>query len=148
MIISHDDSLTIERSEQFKQNAFTIRPSREAFEILSGGLYQDRILAVIRELSTNAYDAHVAAELNGIKDRSKRPFDVTLPSKLNPIFKIRDYGTGLSESDIFNIYTTYFGSTKQDSNDFIGALGLGSKSPFSIVSSFLVISFFNNIKTV
>jgi hypothetical protein len=148
MKISRDQTLTIEKSENFTQTAFTIKASREAFEILSSGLYSDKQKAIIRELSTNAYDAHVAAELDGIKDRAKRPFDVSLPSRLNPIFKIRDYGTGLSEADVFNLYTTYFGSTKQDSDDFIGALGLGSKSPFSLVSSFLVISFFNNVKTV
>lgn len=37
-----------------------------------------------------------------------------------------------------NLYTTYFASTKQESNDFTGAFGLGSKSPFSYTDSFTI----------
>lgn len=44
------------------------------------------------------------------------------------------------------IFTTYFESTKSNSNDFIGALGLGSKSPFSYVDSYTVISRVNGRK--
>ena len=57
---------------------------------------------------------------------------------LAPHFAIRDYGTGLSHDQVTNIYTTYFESTKTDSNAFIGALGLGSKSPFSYTDNFTV----------
>jgi hypothetical protein len=46
------------------------------------------------------------------------------------------------------IYTTYFHSTKTDSNDYVGALGLGSKSPYSIADSFTVTSWFNGEKRV
>ena len=43
---------------------------------------------------------------------------------------------GLSHQQVVNIYTTYFESTKTGSNDFVGALGLGSKSPFSYTENF------------
>jgi hypothetical protein len=46
----------------------------------------------------------------------------------------------MSHDAVMTLYTTYFESTKGDSNDFIGALGLGSKSPFSYVDSFTVVS--------
>jgi hypothetical protein len=61
-----------------------------------------------------------------------------LPNTLEPYFSIRDYGTGLSAEQVTQIYTTYFESTKTASNDFIGALGLGSKSPFSYTDNFTV----------
>ena len=111
---------------------FRIRNSAKAFNILSSGLYANKIRAIIRELSCNAVDSHVAA------GKSDTPFDVHLPNALEPYFSIRDYGTGLSHEQVTNIYTTYFESTKTDSNAFIGALGLGSKSPFSYTDNFTV----------
>jgi hypothetical protein len=111
---------------------FRIRNSAKAFNILSSGLYANKIRAIIRELSCNAVDSHTAA---GKKDT---PFDVHLPNALEPHFSIRDYGTGLTHDQVTNIYTTYFESTKTNSNDFIGALGLGSKSPFSYTDNFTV----------
>ena len=111
---------------------FRIRNSAKAFNILSSGLYANKIRAIIRELSCNAVDSHVAA---GKKDT---PFDVHLPNQLEPHFSIRDYGTGLTHEQVQNIYTTYFESTKTNSNEFIGALGLGSKSPFSYTDNFTV----------
>lgn len=116
---------------------FRIRNSSKAFSILSSGLYANKIRAIIRELSTNAYDSHVAA------GRGTTPFDVHLPSTLEPWFSIRDYGVGLSHDEVINIYTTYFESTKTDSNDYVGALGLGSKSPFSYTDNFTVIAIRN-----
>lgn len=111
---------------------FRIRNSAKAFNILSSGLYANKVRAIIRELSCNAIDSHVAA---GKKDT---PFDVHLPNQLEPHFSIRDYGTGLTHDQVTNIYTTYFESTKTASNEFIGALGLGSKSPFSYTDNFTV----------
>lgn len=119
---------------------FTIKATGKAFRILSDGLYTDKILAIVRELSCNAYDAHVAA------GNPEVPFDVQLPTALDPVFRIRDYGIGLCRDDVLHLYTSYFESTKTGSNDFIGALGLGSKSPFSLVDSFIVNSHFNGVK--
>lgn len=111
---------------------FRIRNSAKAFNILSSGLYANKIRAIIRELSCNAVDSHTAA------NNSECPFDIHLPNQLEPWFSIRDYGTGLTHDQVTNIYTTYFESTKTDSNAFIGALGLGSKSPFSYTDNFTV----------
>lgn len=111
---------------------FRIRNSAKAFNILSSGLYANKIRAIIRELSCNALDSHRDA------GRPNVPFDVHLPTQLEPWFAIRDYGTGLDHKHLTDIYTTYFESTKTGSNDFIGALGLGSKSPFSYTDNFTV----------
>lgn len=111
---------------------FRIRNSAKAFNILSSGLYANKIKAIVRELSCNAVDSHTAA------GKADTPFDVHLPNQLEPWFSIRDYGTGLSHDQVTNIYTTYFESTKTASNEFIGALGLGSKSPFSYTDNFTV----------
>jgi hypothetical protein len=133
----------VQRSGILQETEFTIKGSAKAFSILSDKLYKDKILAPIRELSTNAYDAHVEA---GCKNK---PFEVTLPNTLNPTFKIRDFGVGMDEETITSVYTTYFESTKIASNDYVGCLGLGSKSPFAYgTASFTVTSFFNGRKFI
>lgn len=111
---------------------FKIRSTAKSFQILSSGLYSNKVRAVIRELSTNALDSHVAA------GRSDVPFEVHLPTMMEPWFSVKDFGTGLDAEQVASIYTTYFESTKTGSNDFIGALGLGSKSPFSYTDNFTI----------
>jgi hypothetical protein len=124
----------VEISGALEKSQFHISASKEAFRILSSGLYNNKIRAIIRELSCNAWDAHVAA---GKKDV---PFEVHLPTSFEPTFSIKDYGTGLSHEAILSLYTTYFGTDKSNSNEFIGALGLGSKSPFCYTEGFSVTS--------
>lgn len=136
----HTEKRTVERGGVVQESEFTIKATAKAFGILSSGLYSDKPLAIVRELSCNAYDAHVAA---GKKDE---PFDIKLPTTLDLTFMVKDYGTGLSHEDVINLYSTYFESTKADSDDYIGALGLGSKSPFSYVSTFNVESRFKGMK--
>ena len=121
---------------------FRIRNSAKAFNILSSGLYANKIRAIIRELSCNAVDSHIAA------GKTDTPFDVHLPNQLEPWFAIRDYGTGLTHDQVTNIYTTYFESTKTSSNEFIGALGLGSKSPFSYTDNFTVTAIKDGVKGI
>ena len=126
-------------SGNFQKSNFKIQADPKAFNILSDKIYTNKVAAVIRETSTNAHDAHVDAG-------NEEPFDVHLPTALEPWFAVRDYGTGLSHENCMKVYTTYFMSTKTESNDFVGALGLGSKSPFCLSESFSVISFFNKMK--
>jgi hypothetical protein len=132
MIISHSPDNNVVLSSIDRTDEFKIKNSSKAFSILSSGLYANKIKAIIRELSCNAYDSHVAA---GKKDI---PFDVHLPNRIEPWFSIRDYGTGLDDTQVKSIYTTYFESTKTHSNEFVGALGLGSKSPFSYTENFSI----------
>ena len=121
---------------------FRISNSAKAFNILSSQLYANKIRAFIRELSCNAVDSHIDAG-NG-----NTPFDVHLPNTLEPWFSVRDYGTGMDHAQITDVYTTYFESTKTGSNDFIGALGLGSKSPFSYTDNFTVTTIKNGRKGI
>lgn len=135
----HDQFQEVITSDDITPTAFTIKASRKAFQILSSGLYTDKVKAIIRELGCNAYDAHVA---NG---NPQQPFHVHLPTLFEPYFSITDYGTGLAHEDVLELYTTYFQSTKTDSNEFTGALGLGSKSPFCYTDCFTVESRHNGV---
>lgn len=137
-MILNEEKKNVTVSGNFTKTDFSIHADPKAFSILSDKIYTNKVAAVIREISTNAYDAHVAAG-------NDEPFDVHLPTALEPFFSVRDYGTGLSHEDCMHVYTTYFMSTKTNSNDFVGALGLGSKSPFCMVDSFTVTSYFNGM---
>ncbi|WJZ27880.1 RIIA lysis inhibitor [Serratia phage 92A1] len=137
MKLHTDDEVTI-GSNTGSSSKFKIAQSAKAFKILSSNLYKHKIRAVIRELACNACDAHVLAG-------HTKNFNVTLPTMLDPRFIVRDFGPGLDHEDVMNLYTTYFASTKSNSNDFIGALGLGSKSPFSYTETFSVVSNHNSV---
>ena len=128
-------------SQNITSSKFRIAQTKHTFQILSSGLYSDKITAIIRELSCNAYDSHVVAGC------PERPFEVHFPNQHVNTFRIRDYGTGLSHEDVMGLYTTYMESTKQASNDQVGCFGLGSKSPFAYTDSFTVCSYFEGKKS-
>ncbi len=113
---------------------FQIKATAKAFEILSSGLYKDKITAILREISANAYDAHTEAKI------ATTPISIHLPTTIAPYLSIRDFGAGLSPDRMEKVYQTYFASLKEDSDDYIGGLGLGSKSPFAYTDAYSVIS--------
>lgn len=120
---------------------YTIHADAKMFSILSSKLYTNPIRAIVREICTNAHDAHILAGTPDI------PFDVTLPSVFNQTYKVRDYGPGMSEDQVREIFTCYGRSTKDDSDLFNGAMGLGSKSPFGYAPTFSVRSYNNERAT-
>ncbi|AXG66245.1 rIIA-like protein [Streptomyces phage Annadreamy] len=104
-------------------------------------LYSDPELAVIREYSTNAYDAQLRAGV-------VRPIEVVTPNQLSPFFKVKDYGIGMNATDIREIYSQYGASTKRDSDDQVGMLGLGCKSALTYTNSFTVSAVKDGVKTL
>lgn len=120
---------------------FTIKPNGKAFRALIDGLYSNKVRSVIRELCSNAADSHIAAG-------QTKPFKVTIPTTLDPTFRVRDYGTSLTHDEVMNLYTTLFESSKETTNAQTGMLGLGSKSPFAYTDSFSVIAYLNGEKRV
>ena len=123
-----------------KQSGFTINATGHAFRILSDGLYQHKVAAILRELTCNAYDSHVQAGKVDV------PFVVTLPNWINSRFSVEDFGLGLDDDEIRNIFTSYFNSTKTNSNDAVGCFGLGSKTPFTMSDTFSIRSRKNGVE--
>ena len=113
-------------------NAFSIKTNAKMFEMLSSKIYTDKLLAPIRELSCNAYDAQVEA------GNADTPIVITMPDYKNPIFAVTDCGLGMTVEQVMTQYTTYGESGKEDSNDYIGCLGLGSKSPLCYTDQFFI----------
>lgn len=121
----------------FEQRDVAIGDVAFILDMFADKVYSNKERAVIRELACNAHDSHVMA---GTTDT---PFDVHLPTQLEPWFSLRDYGTGLEDDDIANIYGAIGVSTKRESNDVIGCFGIGSLSPYSMCDSFTVKSYRN-----
>ena len=119
-----------------KSTQFTVQSDAALFSVLTQRIYTDTILAPMREWSTNAIDACISA---GIDPK----FDVHLPTVSELTFSVRDYGTGLSQDDILNLFTVVGASTKRDSNLFNGQFGLGRLAALSYAESFTVESYFN-----
>jgi len=126
----------------------TIKASARLFNFFSDMIYSDKYVAIWRELVANGMDAHVAA------GRAHRQMIVTLPTDYTPYAKVRDFGTGMSEVFLvgdpdkgipskFMAYTD--ASTKENSNDFIGGFGIGSKAPLSYTEQFAIHSYQNGI---
>lgn len=114
---------------------FSIEMNASMFSMLTKNVYNNVILAPIREWSTNAIDACISA---GITPH----FDVQLPTASDPTFAVRDYGTGLPEQDLIGLFTVLGASTKRNSNEYNGTFGIGRLSALAYSTSFTVESYY------
>lgn len=168
-----DNTEVLITSKNLESTAFSLTVNATAFDILANGLYSNKPLAIIRELACNGYDSHVAAKQDkpfvvtlptitnptleiedfgiGMSDFDIRGgvIDNITNQKISAQeieqFPDIDYETDRYQRQT-GIFNTFFCSTKSESNDFIGQMGLGCKSPYSYSNSFIVVSVFNNTK--
>lgn len=117
---------------------FSIEVNESMFQMLTSNVYNDPILAVMREWSTNACDACIAA---GVKPK----FDVHLPTLEESTFYVRDYGTGLPPEDIVGLFSNLGASTKRNSDAYNGTLGIGRMAGLAVADAFTVESFYNGM---
>jgi DNA topoisomerase VI subunit B len=75
-----------------------------------------------------------------------RPIQIKLPTQFDHYLVIQDFGLGLSIDDITEIYSRYGASTKRDTDDQTGMLGLGSKSALTYATQFTMTSVKNGVK--
>lgn len=97
--------------------------ARRMMEMLVN-LYADRRLAVAREYVSNAVDATRAA---GGAD----PVEVTTPTLIEPSLIVTDRGTGMSLAEVEATFLAFAASSKRDSNEMVGGLGVGAKSAWT-----------------
>ncbi len=140
MIAERDTTVTVQST--VGGNKIEMGIAKEAMAHIMGiltDLYSDPEAAIIREYSTNALDAHAEINLD-------RPIEVTTPTALHQFFTVRDFGVGLSESEIESIYSQYGASTKRETNDQVGMLGLGCKSALTYTDQFILASVKNGYR--
>lgn len=112
--------------------------SPEFFHILSSSLYKHQTLAMVREVLSNAVDAHTDAQVTD-------PVEVTVDDEY---FTVVDKGKGIPPDLIKPIYGTYGSGTKRNDTNAIGGFGLGCKSPFAYTDNFEVTSCYDGTKTI
>ena len=122
--------------------------------------YKNPIGAVVREYVSNSFDAHAEAEFikeNSLSDirteygiyrdatdaeilelkkwmeiYDNDPVHVTIgKDDSGEFWSTEDFGVGLSPSRVRDVFCSYLKSTKENTNNVIGAFGLGSKSRLS-----------------
>lgn len=139
---------TIENPSAKKTRKAAIKADSVIFSLLSRKLYKRPIEAVIREVFSNAIDAHQEA---GILETV--PVRITMPDVGINRFAIRDFGPGMSEYDMIGneddpgIYLYYGESTKRKKENSIGGLGLGTKSPLAYTHAFTVTSWHDGTRS-
>lgn len=79
--------------------------------------YKNNIGSIVREITSNCFDAH--AEI-GVTDAVRIKFG---RDDSGAYISFIDVGVGISPTRMKDVYRNYLESTKEDSNDFIGAFG-------------------------
>ena len=139
MIISQDKRRVVQSHDFDEVNCTIDAEDMRYVASLLRNNYSNPMLAVIREITANAIDANREA-------KATRRVEVKLPSNMNPTFNVRDFGSGLSQGDVFGLYSKYGKSTKRTSNSYIGAFGIGKFAPLSYGDNFSVVSYYGGEK--
>lgn len=142
MIPSVVERVAVTNASESVSFDISLNDSAHLMEVLRDTLYTDKILAVLREYASNAWDEH---RMSGKGDV---PIRVTLPSDKpgERFLTIRDFGRGMSPDEMQNVFVRYGASSKRTTDQVVGTLGVGCKSGFSYVDSFEVTSFHNGMK--
>ena len=135
-IISHAPANTFSAGTS-QGTDMTVGNAKHLFALLSSNLYGNPKKAAIREIVTNAWDAHIEA---GITDT---PIQITTAGAL----VIRDFGKGIPASKFMKLYGQLGSSTKQQDNRQTGGLGIGKLAPLSCQDVFSVRSFSEGVCT-
>lgn len=132
MKLNSPTTTQVEGSEDFNSGKFSISDANSAHMFRMLTTYSDPISSVVREITSNCFDAHRKA---GVEDK-----DVIVRmkkgSKLDETdaqIQFIDFGTGLTPKQVEEIFTVLGESTKRDGNEEIGAFGIGAKSPFGYI---------------
>lgn len=136
MIIDTKKNSVIQSRYDMPESDFKLEKSELPMfmEIFRNQIYTNKVAAVVREYTTNALDEHIKHNV------AHKPVLLTCPNLHNPIFSVRDYGVGISDDDIRDVYASYGKSTKRETNDLTGCMGIGCKSGFAYADSFTIIS--------
>lgn len=134
-----------QEAKVFESNAivvsqeFKIGDTGKIIEILRNKLYRHKVRTLVQEYMSNARDA--MREVG-----SSERIHVVLPTTFDPVFKVRDFGPGISPDRIANVFIQYGSSTKDKDNNQTGGFGIGAKSAWSYTESFTIVTFIDGVQ--
>lgn len=111
--------------------------------ILSTNFYSNPLGSLIRELTSNSYDANIDNEVD-------EPVYVSLrydTENSQWYLEFKDFGKGMTPEIMQNVFMKWGSSTKRGSNLTLGGYGLGSKSPLAYTEYFYITTIAEGIKT-
>lgn len=124
---------TYQSNQQTESQSFGIGDPSVVIEILRNRLYEHKIRTLVQEYMSNARDAHREV-------KQTRRIEVVAPTQLEPTFKVRDFGPGISPERMANVFVLYGASTKRSTNNQTGGFGIGAKSAWSYADGFIIVS--------
>jgi hypothetical protein len=109
--------------------AFRIADNPYLLELLSSKLYDNLWEAVVRELLTNALDAHKAAGIEHVPVK----IELVGGTKTEPAgVTFADFGRGMSPTEFSDVFLKIGQSSKSDSNQQHGGYGIGALTIFAV----------------
>ena len=154
MIIDNTKTSDVQLYGDIQEYKASIDPKNLEFivTLLSSNLYSAPEQSFIREIVSNAWDSHVEAGNTDtpviIKFTRESP---TVDNRyiadyyLGGTISIRDFGTGISPERFEEIYCNIGSSTKRNSNEYIGAFGVGRFSALACSNTVDIVSYYNGI---
>lgn len=134
---AHNNKL--ETNVETESKSFGIGDASVVIEILRNRLYENKIQTLVQEYICNARDA--------MREVGKgNEFIVTMPTRLAPTFKVRDFGPGISPERMEKVFILYGASTKRGTNNQTGGFGIGAKSAWSYTDSFTVVTIVDGVR--
>lgn len=137
--------------DEFESYRFRFDEETNGHIFRSVTTYSDPIGSVVRELTSNCFDSHKRAGVD-------RDVEIAIinGNKLESTYdriEFRDFGVGLSNQQVRDIFTVLGASDKREDNSEIGGFGLGSKSPFGYIrdldgiDTFEIDTWYNGVHT-
>ncbi len=139
---THDRQVTSSGRQRKAKFGISRTQTTHVMRILRDTMYSDKVLAVLREYSSNAWDAH------RMIGKADLPIEVTLPTMNAPTLVIRDFGPGLTGDQALYHFTQFGESTKRETDEAVGSLGVGCKAGHAYSDSFTVTSWCMGTKTI
>jgi hypothetical protein len=119
MIINKEiDNIT--KSDEFADVKFGVCDEGivKIIELVSKSMYKNPRQSLMTEFVQNAQDEHTFHKVDC-------PIEIDLPTKLDPHYRVRDFAAGMDDEKVQAIFSQIGKSTKDGTNELLGAFGLG-----------------------
>lgn len=141
LVEKHKSNISATEGFSTQSRQYRVDSPALVFDVLCNKMYSNPLSTMIQEYLANARDAHREA------GNTDTPVKVTLPNELDEHLYIRDFGPGLSNQRIDDVFVSLGASTKNESDEMTGGFGLGAKIGWAYGDSFTVISVVDGVQS-